>query len=176
MERQNGHDVEELMTRKAQRAQRAQFGGGIAAGILSLLGLAVLLFAPLVPACVADVSFTPTCPPHALRYVALPQTHLGGDVWALILGMLIILLAGAAAALADARFAWRLGAIPLWAAVVLALGGWGYAARSVVGLVYLPAVLALCLATYASILRLPPRPARPRLPTAAPSPDDKTPS
>jgi hypothetical protein len=134
-------------------ARRAQLGAGIAAGLFSLLGLLGLLFAPVVPGCLARVSFTDHCPPAALRYVALPQANLGADAWALLIGLALVLLLGAAGAIWDARTEHRLAPPLLWAGTILAFATCSLAARGLVGLAYLPAVLALCLAACASLAR-----------------------
>ncbi|HEX6122357.1 MAG TPA: hypothetical protein VFY89_04320, partial [Ktedonobacterales bacterium] len=89
-------------------ARRAQLGAGIAAGLLSLLGLVLLLVAPVVPGCRVRVSFTDHCPPAGLRYVPLPQANLGADAWALLIGLLLVLLVGAVGAIWDARTGHRL--------------------------------------------------------------------
>jgi hypothetical protein len=134
-------------------ARRAQLGAGIAAGIFAVVGLLVLLFAPIVPGCLVRVSFTDHCPPHALRYVALPQANLGADAWALLVGLLLVLLASAAGAIWDAHTGHRLALPLLWAGTVLAFAACSLASRGLVGLAYLPAVLALCLAACASLAR-----------------------
>jgi hypothetical protein len=132
-----------------------ELGAGIAAGVLALLALALLLLAPLLPYCA--VAARP-CPTGAVRYTALAHAQLSAGAWALVLAPCAIVLAGAAGALAEARFRRRAGIIPLGIATalglllcVLGLSG--------VGIVYLPAILALALATYGAMLhRRRPRP------------------
>jgi hypothetical protein len=65
--------------------------------------------------------------------------------------MLALSLAGGVGAIVEARTGRRLAAIPLWAATALVFGGCALAAGGA-GIVYLPSVLALGLAAYASIL------------------------
>jgi hypothetical protein len=141
------------MAARAERVRRAQYGAGIATGVLAVLGLAALLFAPLVRGCIVDVTFTNRCPPRGIRYVPLPQTGLAADAWALLIGLGIVVVIGAAGAVIDARRDWRAGALPLWIATVLAFGACVAALRGLVGLLYLPSVLALSLAATASLAR-----------------------
>jgi hypothetical protein len=129
-------------------ARRVELGAGIAAGVLSITALLMLLFAPLVPYC-----------PHAgdapcahVRYASLLQTGLDTAGWAYLLGMVALLLIGSAGAIVEARKGLSLAAVPVWIVALLAFGGCAFAARGA-GLVYMPAVLALCLAAFASLLQ-----------------------
>jgi hypothetical protein len=137
--------------------RKVELAAGIAAGILGLGALALLLFAPLVPYC-PQMSETPCA--H-VRYTSLLRTGLDGPGWVYLACMTALLLAGALSAVAEARmrgpatigFAGSsVVAIPLWASAILAFAGCAFAARSA-GLIYMPSVLALCLAAYASLLR-----------------------
>ncbi|HEU5347986.1 MAG TPA: hypothetical protein VFU63_05175, partial [Ktedonobacterales bacterium] len=78
-------------------------------------------------------------------------------VWLFVLAMLALSLIGGIGAIVEARTGRRVAAIPLWVAAVLAFGGCTLAASGA-GIIYLPSVLALALAAYASLLsRLPAR-------------------
>ncbi len=159
--------------RHSARARRAQLGAGIAAGILAPLGLVVLLFAPVVSGCVVDVSFTNHCPPRGTRYVSLLQAGLGADAWALLLGLCAVVLVGAAGAVLDARHEWQPSdplrwVLVLWIPTVLAIAACAATVRGIVGLGYLPAALALCVATSASLARR--QPSRQSAHTPAPTP------
>jgi hypothetical protein len=129
-------------------ARKVELGAGVAAGVLSIAALAMLLLAPLVPYCPQ----TAETPCAQVRYTALAQTGLDVEGWAYLLGMTALLLMGAAGAVIEARTGAPRAAVPLWIGAALALAGCAFGARAA-GLVYLPAVLALCLATYASLLR-----------------------
>ncbi len=131
------------------RARRIEFGAGIAACALSVLAFAFLVFAPIVPIC--TVAAAQTCPAHAVRYESLAQAPSGISTWLFVLAMLALSLAGGVGAIVEARTGQRLAAIPLWAATVLVFAGCALAAGGA-GLIYLPSVLALGLAAYASIL------------------------
>ena len=130
------------------RARRIESGAGIAACALSVLAFAFVVFAPIVPACASPAQL---CPRNASRYVTMIQGSPGAGVWLFVLAMLAISLAGGVGAIVEARTGRRLAAIPLWAAAVLVFGGCALAAGGV-GIIYLPSVLALGLAAYASIL------------------------
>lgn len=142
--------------------RRAELGAGIAAAIMGVAALLVVLFVPLVAVCAVKVSFTNVCPPHHIRLVTIPRARLASGAWVYLIGVLVIVFAGAAGAIADARYAWRASALPLWGAAVLAFGGCCLVARTVLGLVFLPAVLALLLGAYLAIARRMPARARPR--------------
>jgi hypothetical protein len=131
------------------RVRRIEFGAGIAACALSVLAFAFLVFAPIVPVC--TVVAVQTCPANAIRYESLAQAPSGVSTWLFVLVMLAITLAGGVGAIVEARTGRRLAAIPLWAATVLVFGGCALAAGGA-GLIYLPSVLALGLAAYASVL------------------------
>jgi hypothetical protein len=126
--------------------RRVQLGAGIAAGILGMVSLAVLLFAPLVPYC----RTTTPLPCASVRYDSL--LHLGMDtaLRTYLLGMLGLLLVGAGCAIAEARGGQRGTRAALWIVTVLALAGSAYTVHGP-GLLFLPAVLVLCLANYASL-------------------------
>jgi len=130
------------------RARRIEFGAGIAAGALSVLAFVFVVFAPVVPVCAAAAQ---RCPEGAPRYTAVVHASPGAGVWLFVLAMFALSLAGALAAVVEARAGRRGAALPLWAATVLIFGGCTLAASGV-GVIYLPSVLALGLAAYASIL------------------------
>jgi hypothetical protein len=130
------------------RARRIEFGAGIAACALSVLAFAFVVFAPIVPVCASPARL---CPRNAPRYVTMIQGSPGAGVWLFVLAMLVLSLAGGVGAIVEARTGRRVAAIPLWAATVLVFGGCALAAGGA-GIIYLPSVLALGLAAYASIL------------------------
>src|SRR5262245_19850298 len=120
--------------------RRVELGSGIAAAVLAALVLAALLFAPVVAYCA--VSFTHTCPTGQLRTTTLVQAHTSFGTWLYLLVLLTLLFAGAAGAIAEARFGRRRGALALWIAAVLAFMGCSFTATGI-GFLYAPAVLAL---------------------------------
>ena len=130
------------------RARRIEFGAGIAACALSVLAFAFVVFAPIVPVCSSPAQL---CPRNAPRYVTMIQGSPGAVVWLFVLAMLALSLMGGVGAIVEARTGRRVAAIPLWAATVLVFGGCALAAGGA-GIIYLPSVLALGLAAYASIL------------------------
>ena len=139
-------------------ARRIEYGAGLAAMVLALLGLVALLLAPF-PLCTEPA--VSGCPAGHVRTVRLIEARLDSSVWVYVIGMAIFLLAGASGAVAESRYNWRAGALLLWASAILAFMGCSIGAGGVLGLVYLPGVLALSVAGYASILRrLRRRPAR----------------
>lgn len=129
-------------------ARRVELGAGIAAGVLSIAALLMLLFVPLVPYCPRAGD----APCANVRYASLLQTGLDTAGWVYLLGMVALLLIGSAGAIVEARKGLSLAAVPMWIVAMLAFGGCAFAARGV-GLVYMPAVLALCLAAFASLLQ-----------------------
>ena len=146
------------------RARRIEFGAGVAACALSLLAFVFVLVAPIVPVC--SVANTQPCPANAVRYEAVIQVSPDAGIWLFVLAMLVISLAGGISAIAEARSGRRAAAIPLWVAAILVFAGCVFAASGA-GIIYLPSVLALALAAYASILaRLPAR-------TRSAAPDDR---
>jgi hypothetical protein len=128
--------------------RRIELGAGIAAWALSVLGLALLLFAPLVPTCFGPAA----CPANTPAYVPLPQTHLGADAWVLVIAPALLTVIGAAGAIADARYGVRAGTVPLGVAAGLVLLLCALGSAGVVGVVYFPATLALALAAYGAFL------------------------
>lgn len=136
------------------RARRIEFGAGVAACALSLLAFVFVLVAPIVPACASPERL---CPKGAPAYVSIIQAAPDTGAWLFVLAMLVISLAGGISAIAEARTGRRAAAIPLWVAAILVFAGCVFAASGA-GIIYLPSVLALALAAYASILaRLPAR-------------------
>ena len=139
------------------RARRIEFGAGIAVCALGILAFVFVLFAPIVPVCANATANAQQCPANAVRYVSAVQTSPGAGFWLFVLAMLALSLLGGISAIIEARTGRRAAAIPLWASAVLVLGGCALFATGI-GLIYLPSVLALGLAAYASALaRLPAR-------------------
>jgi hypothetical protein len=144
------------------RARRIEFAAGIAACAMGLLAFVFVVFAPIVPVCA--VAASSRCPANALHYESLAQTPSGATVWIFVLVMLALSLAGGLGAIFEARTGRRAAAFPLWGATVLVFGGCALGAGGA-GIIYLPSVLALGLAAYASVLsRLQSRSNRPALP------------
>ena len=141
-------------------ARKIEFGAGIVAGVLAVATLIYLLFVPL------DYCLVPlkngNCPPNQTARPTLPQLHLDASVWLILLGLLALLVAGAAGAVAEARFNEPRGAPVLWVGAVLSI--MACALTGGVGILYLGGILALSVAGYASIM---PR-IRSRRGTAAP--------
>jgi hypothetical protein len=129
-------------------ARRVELAAGVAAAVLDVLALLLLLFAPLVPACTR--AGAATCPPAAVRYVPLTQAAVSAAGWAYVLSVFALIVLAAVGAVSEAWTGWRWGAGLLWAGGVLAFAGCALGAGGV-GLVYLPAVLAVCLAVYGSL-------------------------
>ncbi|HLZ24835.1 MAG TPA: hypothetical protein VKQ30_22165 [Ktedonobacterales bacterium] len=130
--------------------RKIELGAGLAAGILSVIGMLVLLFGPLVSYCADRGSTLRQC--TSIRYTSLASAGLTASGWAFTVGMFVAVLAAAAGAVGESRFGIRNGAILLWAGGALVLFGCALTAGNI-GLFYLPSVLALGLATYASVLR-----------------------
>ena len=136
---------------------RIEMGAGIAAAAIGLLTLPMALLAPLFPACPGVAP----CAETQARYVSLLATHPGADVWALLLGLLALTLAGAAGAIADARtqasasvrLVTGAGLLALWGAALLVFALCTLGSRGPLGLLYLPSTLALALAAYVALLR-----------------------
>jgi hypothetical protein len=129
--------------------RRIEFAAGLATIILALLAALLLLFAPLIPYCALA---THTCAASETRYRSLLQSGLGAGGWALALLPAIVALAGGVGAIRDTRSQGRIGLVTLGAALFLglifcALGATG------LGIVYLPAILGVGLASYGAYLR-----------------------
>jgi hypothetical protein len=142
-------------------ARRIEFFSGIAAAALAIIGLVALLLAPFRICTVPSVS---GCPAGHVQDVRLIEAKLDSSVWVYVIGMVVFLLLGAAGAIAESHYAWRPGALVLWAAAILAFMGCSIGAGGLLGLMYLPAVLALSLSGYASVLQRIRRPPRNQLP------------
>jgi hypothetical protein len=137
------------MVVRAIMGRRIEFGAGVAAIILALPAALLLLFAPLIPYCPIA---SHTCAASELRYRSLLQSNLSAVGWALVLLPAIVALAGGVGAILDTRMSGRAGLFTLGAALFLGLifcvlGVTG------VGIVYLPAILGLGLASYGAYLR-----------------------
>lgn len=131
------------------RARRIEFGAGIAACALSLLAFVFVLVAPIVPVC--TVAHVQRCPTNAVHFEALVRASPAVTVWLFVVGMLVVSLAGGVGAMIESRTGRRAAAIPLWVAAVLVFAGCALGAGGA-GIIYLPSVLALALAAYASVL------------------------
>jgi len=130
-------------------ARKIEFGAGIATAVLATLLLFVLLFVPILQYCSVEL-VNNQCPANGtVRSITVGEAATPG-LWAFLLVFLAVLYAGAAGAIAEARFDRREGAIPLWIAAVLAFMACAYFA-SFFGQLYAPAVLALAIAAYASV-------------------------
>jgi hypothetical protein len=129
-------------------ARRVELGAGIAAGVLAVLAFIVILLAPLATYC--TVATSGTCPRGAIRNESLLAAGPSAGVWAFLLGVLLVMLVGAAGAVSEARFGMRRGALLLWGGTLVAFLP---CALTPLGIFYLPAVVALLLASYASTLR-----------------------
>lgn len=141
-----------------QTARRLELAGGIAAAALATLGVLLLLVTPIVPYC--TVSGAAPCPAADIRYTSLAGARPSTGVWFFLLAMVVATWAGAAGAFAEARLGLARGGLVLWGGALLAFAGCALGAGGI-GLVFLPAVLALGLAAYASVLaRRRPRPPR----------------
>lgn len=129
--------------------RRIELGAGVASGVLAVLGFAMILFAPLVPYCAEPGVLR--CPAANVRYTSAVRAGLTGGAWALTLLLLAIILLGTLGTLVDvsARRAW--GIVLLWPSAIFTFAICAYAAGGV-GIIYLPAVLGVGLATYVSVL------------------------
>lgn len=140
---------------------RLELGAGAAAAAIGLITLPVTLLAPLFPVCSVARTASGVCPPSATRVVSLLATHPGGDVWALLIGLLIVTLLGAVGAVSDARTqpapGGRLisgaGMLALWGATIVVFAVCALGSYGPLGLLYLPSTLALALGAYAALLR-----------------------
>jgi hypothetical protein len=129
-------------------SRKIEFGAGVAAGVLALIGVLALLFLPF-PYC--TVNTTSTCPAKDVRTASLFQLA-DASIWIYLTVMLLFMLVGAGGAVAEARYGMRRGAIALWAGSILAFMGCALFAAGL-GLFFLPALLALAIAGYGSIFQ-----------------------
>jgi hypothetical protein len=140
---------------------RMELGAAVAAAVIGLLTLPMALLAPLYPVCSVTPPPGTTCLATDARAVSLLATHPGGAVWALLLGLLILTLVGAAGAVVDARARPSPGArlivgagmLALWGATLVVFAICALGSRGPLGLLYLPSTLALALAAYSALLR-----------------------
>ncbi len=142
---------------------RMELGAGVAAAVIGLLTLPMALLAPLYPVCAVTPPRGVACPAADTRAVSLLATHPAGAVWALLLGLLMLTLVGAAGAVVDARArpspgpGARLivgaGMLALWGATLVVFAICALGSRGPLGLLYLPSTLALALAAYSALLR-----------------------
>jgi hypothetical protein len=142
-----------LRRRRGEREsmeRKVELGAGIGAAVLGVVGLIALLFAPIIARCVSGP--VQNCPQRDLRYTSLLQVHVDIAVWAIIIGLLLLVLIGAAGAVAEARFGFRGGAIPLWSATIMTLAGCLFVQG--IGLFFFPAILALTAAAITSMRRM----------------------
>ncbi|HET9109366.1 MAG TPA: hypothetical protein VFN78_00945 [Ktedonobacterales bacterium] len=139
--------------------RRMELGAGAAAAIIGLLTLPMALLAPLYPVCAVTSASEPNCAP--IHYVSLLGAHPEGGVWALLLALLALTLAGAAGAITDARGPVATGArlvagvgmLALWGATLVVFAICALGSRGPLGLLYLPSTLSLALAAYVALLR-----------------------
>ena len=129
--------------------RRIEFGAGVATIVLALLAGLLLLFAPLIPYCPIA---SHTCAVSELRYRSLAQSNLDAGGWALVLLPAIVALVGGVGAILDTRTTGRAGLVALGAALFLGLIFCVLGATGL-GIVYLPAILGLALASYGAYLR-----------------------
>lgn len=130
--------------------RKVELGAGVGAAVIGVLTLLVLLFAPLIAYCTTGALHT--CPAQAIQYQSLPQAGADIGVYGYLVGMALVVLAGAGGAIAEARYGLRGGIVPLWTGTIMAFMGCALAAQGI-GLLYLPDVLALTLAAYASLMQ-----------------------
>jgi len=129
-------------------SRRIELAAGIAAVAMDVLALLLLLFAPLVPTCA--LANATSCPASSLRYMPLTRVAVSTAGWVYVLGIFALILVTAGGALAEARFSVHWGAWVLWVGGLLAFASCALGAGGV-GLIYLPAILSVCLAAFASI-------------------------
>ncbi len=130
--------------------RRIELGAGIGAAVLSFIGLIALMFAPIITRCVSGQLHN--CPQRDLRYESLmAQAHVDASVWIFIIGMLLVVLIGAAGAIAEAGFGLRGGIIPLWSGAIMTFVGCLIVQG--IGLFYFPAIIALAIAAASSLRR-----------------------
>lgn len=132
-------------------ARKVQFGAGIATAILAALALFTFLFARIFVLC-AQKLVKGTCPANAQRTVTLIEAGPSVGFWAVLAAMFLLLYAGAAGAIADARFGRREGLLPLWISAVIAFMGCALLAGGL-GIFFAPSVIALAIAAYAAAVQ-----------------------
>ncbi|HEV2405287.1 MAG TPA: hypothetical protein VGR88_07535 [Ktedonobacterales bacterium] len=130
-------------------ARRVELGAGIVAATLAIVTFIVLLSVPLVAYCAVR---SPTQPCVAVRRESLLTAGLDGGSWLYLCAMLALVLIASVGAVAEAGWGYRLGGPPLWICAALAFLGCVWAGAAV-GIFFMPAVLAITFAAYASALR-----------------------
>jgi hypothetical protein len=137
------------MVVRAIMGRRIEFGAGVATIVLALLAALLLLFAPLIPYCPIAAHM---CAASETRYRSLLQSGLGAGDWALALLPAVVAVGGGIGAILDTRTSGRIGLLTLGAALFLGLIFCVLGATGL-GIVYLPAILGLGLASYGAYLR-----------------------
>ena len=133
-------------------ARKVQFGAGIATAVLATLALLFLLFARVVVLC-SKALVNGACPAGAQqRTVTLVEAGPSASFWVILIAMFALLYAGAAGAIADARFGRREGLLPLWICAVIAFMGCAFLAAGL-GIFFAPSVIALAIAAYAAAIQ-----------------------
>lgn len=132
-------------------ARRVELGAGVGAVALALLTFVLLISAPLVSYCGSP---SPVQPCSDVRHESILRAGLDTAGWLYLTGMLLVMLVAGLGAIVEARWRLRIAALPLWVCSALAFTGCAWSAGAV-GMFFLPAVLAICLAAYASALQRP---------------------
>jgi hypothetical protein len=130
-------------------ARRVELGAAIVAATLAVVTFIVLLSVPLVAYCAVR---SPVQPCVAVRRESLLTAGLDGGSWLYLCAMLALVLIASVGAVAEAGWGYRLGGPPLWICAALAFLGCVWAGAAV-GIFFMPAVLAISFAAYASALR-----------------------
>lgn len=140
---------------------RLELGAGAAAAVMGLLTPPIALLLPIYNRCAAPLTIRGACPGHKSTTVSLMATHPDGGVWALLVVLLLLTLAGAAGAILDAnkrlephgRLVAGAEMLLLWGATLLVFAACASGSRGPLGVLYLPSTLALLLAAYVALLR-----------------------
>ena len=128
---------------------RIEFAASIAALVLDFFALLALLLGPVVPYCRDSGSGMASC--RSVAYTSLLRTGLDPAAWLFILGMFALILIAAGGGIAESQMHIAAGGIPLLAAGGLSTLGCLIASTGL-GMFYLPALLAIGLAGYGSVL------------------------
>lgn len=137
-------------------ARRIELGAGLAAAVLTIFTLAMLLTAPIVPVCPGGATGGATGGHCASALRLIPLTAAGkavhASVWITIIVLSVVVLVGGSGAVLDGAVRRRGGALLLWPAAIIALGGCVVmgAQGSALSVFFLPPVLALSIAACAA--------------------------